>query len=208
MKGTQIFSLSLLMLLSPTGPLTAQEVDDDLNEQLNEKTVMITVNFSRGKAAEYGTGVLLCQEDDRAWILTANHVFAGKSTEPWKQVRLRQIERATIAFYRNSPPAVEADTAVLRKQIKSCRDSVQQAEDAGRRDIADRERAEIEIIASYLPELLSGEALLERVRAVAAEIGYSGPQDKGRFMKEWMSRFRGQAEGRDVQSALAGLDTA
>ena len=117
------------------------------------------------------------------------------------------LERAQLD--RKSDDMTEdEEIAVLRKQIKSCRDSVQQAEDAGRRDIADRERAEIEIIASYLPELLSGEALLERVRAVAAEIGYSGPQDKGRFMKEWMSRFRGQAEGRDVQSALAGLDTA
>jgi len=118
MKGTQIVSLSLLMLLYPIGPLTAQEVDDELSEQLNETTVMITVNFRKGQPAEYGTGVLLCQEDDRAWILTANHVFAGKSTEPWKQIRLRQIERATIAFYRNSPPTVEADTTVLRKQMK------------------------------------------------------------------------------------------
>jgi len=122
MKGTQIVSLSLLMLLYPIGPLTAQQADDEVNELhnelLNETTVMITVNFSKGQPAEYGTGVLLCQEDDRAWILTANHVFAGKSTEPWKQIRLRRIERATIAFYRNSPPAVEADTAFLRKQMK------------------------------------------------------------------------------------------
>jgi len=118
MKGTLVFSLSLLMLLSARGPLAAQEAEEDLAEALKEKTVMITVNFSKGQPAEYGTGVVLCQEDDRAWILTANHVFAGKSTEPWKQLRLRQIERATIAFYRNSPPAVEADTAVLRKQMK------------------------------------------------------------------------------------------
>lgn len=118
MKGTQIVSLSLLMLLYPIGPLTAQEVDDELSEQLNETTVMITVNFLKGQPAEFGTGVLLCQEDDRAWILTANHVFAGKSIEPWKQIRLRQIERAKIAFYRNSAPAVEVDTTVLRQQMK------------------------------------------------------------------------------------------
>ena len=113
MKGILMFGLSLLVMLSALGPATA----DDLDEQLKEKTVMITVNFSKGQPPEYGTGVVLCQENDRAWILTANHVFAGKSTEPWKHIRLRNIKHATIAFYRNSPPPIEADTTVLRKQM-------------------------------------------------------------------------------------------
>ena len=89
----------------------------EVADELNEKTVMITVEFRRGRPPEYGTGVVLCQEDDRAWILTANHVFAGKSTEPWKQLRLSQIDKATISFYRNSPPPIEADNAFLRKQM-------------------------------------------------------------------------------------------
>jgi hypothetical protein len=117
MKGTLVFTLSFLMLLSTPGLLTAQEADEEADEALKEKTVMITVNFSKGQPAEYGTGVVLCQENDRAWILTANHVFAGKSSEPWKQLRLRRIEHATIAFYHNSPPAIEADTTVLRKEM-------------------------------------------------------------------------------------------
>ena len=36
----------------------------------------------------------------------------------------------------------------------------------------------------------------------SAEIGFEGPKDKGRFMKEWMARYKGRAEGRDVQAAL------
>ena len=114
MIRTLVVSFGLLVLLSAPGLLTA----DELDQELKQKTVMITVNFSKGQPAEYGTGVVLCQEDARAWILTANHVFAGKSTEPWKQIRLRRIEHARIDFYRNAPPAIEADTATLRKQFK------------------------------------------------------------------------------------------
>ena len=100
----------------------------------------------------------------------------------------------------------EADEeAVLRKMVKMRRDSVEQAEKAGRQDIADREAAEIVVIEEYLPQLMQGAELEAAVRGLAAEIGYSGPSDKGRFMKEWMARYKGRAEGRDVQTALGQL---
>ena len=52
---------------------------------------------------------------------------------------------------------------------------------------------------------MSAGQLAEKVAELAAEIGYGGPVDTGRFMKEWMSRHKGQAEGRDVQAALKAL---
>ncbi|MCP3961963.1 MAG: SH3 domain-containing protein [bacterium] len=112
-KSPLALTLSVAMLTSLPGPAPAQELPDELKE----KAVMITVNFRRGGAAEYGTGVLLCQENDRAWILTANHVFAGKSKEPWKQMRLSQIESATISFFRNYAPEIKADSSFLRKEM-------------------------------------------------------------------------------------------
>lgn len=100
-----------------------------------------------------------------------------------------------------------AELDILRKQVKLRRDSVDQAMAAGRQDIADKEQAEIVVIEAYLPVMLKGEELLAKIREVAAAVGYAGPQDKGRFMKEWMSRHRGLAEGRDVQAALGQLGT-
>jgi uncharacterized protein YqeY len=101
-----------------------------------------------------------------------------------------------------------AELQVLRKQVKSRRDSVDQALKAGRPEIAEKEQAEIAVIEAYLPATLQGEALLAKVREVAAEVGYQGPQDKGRFMKVWMSRHRDLAEGRDVQAALGQLESS
>lgn len=93
---------------------------------------------------------------------------------------------------------------VLRKMVKSARETIEQAERAGRSDVVERETAQVAIVQEYLPRTLAGPELEAKVRELCAEIGYGGPQDVGRFMKEWMARHKGLAEGRDVQAALKG----
>jgi len=99
----------------------------------------------------------------------------------------------------------DEEIAVLRKSVKTRRETVEQAEQAGRDDIATKEKAEITLIESYLPQMMSPDELREKVKELAAEVGYAGPQDKGKFMKAWMAKYKGLAEGRDVQSALNAL---
>ena len=65
--------------------------------------------------------------------------------------------------------------------------------------------AEIAIIQDYLPQQMTGDELLGKVREVAESVGYEGPKDTGKFMKEWMAQYKGQADGRDVQNALKSL---
>ncbi len=97
------------------------------------------------------------------------------------------------------------ELAVLQKAVKTRREAVEQAKEVGRQDVVDRESAEIELIQTYLPAVMSPEELAAKVQDVAQEIGYQGPADTGRFMKEWMARHKGLAEGRDVQAALKAL---
>lgn len=92
--------------------------------------------------------------------------------------------------------------AVVRKALKMRRETVAQAEELARQDVVDKETAEIAIIDGYLPQMMSPDELVEKVKELLGEIGYAGPQDTGKFMKEWMSRYKGLAEGRDVQAAL------
>jgi uncharacterized protein YqeY len=99
----------------------------------------------------------------------------------------------------------EDELAVLMRAVKTRKDSVQQAIEVGRQEIADKEQAEIAIIDGYLPTQITGDELAAKVREVAVAIGYSGPKDTGRFMKEWMGRYKGQADGREVQQALKAL---
>lgn len=97
------------------------------------------------------------------------------------------------------------ELAIVLRAVKTRKESVQQALDAGRQDIADKELAEIEIVQGYLPTQMAGEELATKVREVAEEIGYAGPRDTGKFMQAWMARYRGQADGKDVQAALKAL---
>jgi uncharacterized protein YqeY len=100
---------------------------------------------------------------------------------------------------------LEQEQDVLRKMVKNRRDTIEQAQQGGRDDIVANETAEIAVIQEYLPQMLTGDALLAKVREVAGEVGYSGPADKGKFMKAWMAKYKGIAEGRDVQDALGSI---
>ena len=110
------------------------------------------------------------------------------------------------ALRRSSDRLSEAEEVeVLRKAVKTRREAIAQAEELGRQDVAAAEGAEVAVIEAYLPQLWTGDELLAKVREVAAEVGYSGPSDTGAFMREWMARHKGRADGRAVQDALKQL---
>ena len=99
----------------------------------------------------------------------------------------------------------EAELAILQKAVKTRSDTVDQAKAAGRDEIAAREQREIAMIEGYLPEQMSAADVEAKVGELAAEIGFAGGKDRGRFMKEWMGRYKGLADGKVVQAALGKL---
>ena len=99
----------------------------------------------------------------------------------------------------------DQEVAVLQKAIKTRADTVAQATAAGRTEVAAKEQAEIDLIAGYLPKQMDAAAVGAKVKELAAAIGYQGAKDTGRFMKEWMARYKGQADGKLVQDALKSL---
>lgn len=99
----------------------------------------------------------------------------------------------------------DEEVAILQKAVKTRADTVAQATAAGRNEIAQKEQLEIGVIQSYLPKQMAAAEVAEKVRAVAKEIGYAGGKDTGRFMKEWMARYKGLADGKLVQDALKAL---
>ena len=138
--------------------------------------------------------------------LTADMKTAMKAREQDKLTVLRMI----ISDIKKKAEAEgdlsdEAELAILQKAVKTRTDTVEQATAAGRHEIADREAGEIDLIVGYLPKQMTPDEVDEKVREIAAEIGYAGPKDKGRFMKEWMGRYKGLADGKAVQAALGKL---
>ena len=98
--------------------------------------------------------------------------------------------------------------AVLRKQAKQRRDSIEQFQRGGREDLAAAEARELAIIETYLPQALSPEEVEAAVRAQIAAVGASGPQDLGKVMGPLSKALAGRADGKllsdMVRRILAG----
>ncbi len=99
----------------------------------------------------------------------------------------------------------EQEIAILRGAEKQRRESIEQAEEAGRADIADNERAELAMIEEYLPNLMGEAEIEEKAAAIIAELGITEAKQKGLFMREWMSRYRANSDGKTVQKVLSRL---
>jgi len=107
---------------------------------------------------------------------------------------------------------VQADdalvTAVVERLIKQRRDSVAQFEQAGRQDLADRERAEIDTLSVYLPTQASAQEVAAAVAAAIAESGATGPQDMGKVMALLKPRLAGRADMAAVSASVRASLTA
>ncbi|MGK0517612.1 MAG: hypothetical protein ACJAUC_000296 [Planctomycetota bacterium] len=99
----------------------------------------------------------------------------------------------------------ESEAAILHRSVKMRSDTIQQAKDAGRDEIVAKEQVEIEWVKAYLPQQMTAEEVDAKVKEVAAAIDFQGGKDTGRFMKEWMSKYKGLADGKLVQAALRSL---
>ncbi len=92
-------------------------------------------------------------------------------------------------------PATDDEVVeVLRKGIKSRRESVEQYTAAKRMDLADREAAEIKILEEFLPPAVDPAEIRAAVRAAMA----AGAADLGKVMAQVMPRFKGRADGKQI----------
>ncbi|MGB0154223.1 MAG: GatB/YqeY domain-containing protein [Verrucomicrobiales bacterium] len=92
--------------------------------------------------------------------------------------------------------------AVVRKEVKKRQDSIEQYEAAGRDELADQEKAEIEVLNGYLPEPLSSEEIASIVEAAIAEVGATSRKEMGQVMKIVQEKTAGRADGKTLSQAV------
>ncbi len=95
--------------------------------------------------------------------------------------------------------------AIVQKQAKQRRDSIEQFRSAGRDDLVDIEVAELAVIEQYLPAQLSDEEIRTTIQQTIEQTGASGMQDMGRVMGQAMQALRGKADGNRVRRAVEAL---
>ncbi|HEY5426295.1 MAG TPA: GatB/YqeY domain-containing protein [Candidatus Tumulicola sp.] len=122
------------------------------------------------------------------------------------QMRLDTLRSALSGFiYKRSEAGQELSDAdeldVVRRLVKQRGDSLSEFEKAGRSDLADKERAEREILLAYLPQQKSAAEIRDVVRGVLAELSPEA-RNQGSVMKAAMAQLRGVADGNLVRQVV------
>ncbi len=94
---------------------------------------------------------------------------------------------------------------IIQKEVKSRRETIEEARRVNRLDIVSENESEIEILDTYLPKQLSTDEINSMARAAIVEVGATSPQEIGQVMKVLMPRVRGQADGKEVNQIVRQL---
>jgi uncharacterized protein YqeY len=93
-------------------------------------------------------------------------------------------------------------SAILQKEIKSRREAIQDAEKAHRADLVEDNKAEIDVLESFLPKQLSDLEIQELVETAISETQANGMADMGKVMKVLVPRLQGRAPGDRVSQIV------
>ena len=97
------------------------------------------------------------------------------------------------------------ELAIVISSVKSRRDSISLYEEGGRKELAENERAQIEVLQRFLPSQLSEEEATKVITELVAELGISEKKQMGKLMNTVMERYRGQIEGKTASKIAAKL---
>lgn len=123
----------------------------------------------------------------------------------------RDTLRMLIAALKNERIAAGSELgedqvqAVIRRGVKSRKDSAQQYKDAGRPELAEKEEAEIAVLEAYLPTMLDEAATEAAVKAAITETGAAAKSDLGKVMKAVMAAHKGVVDGKLVNQIAGRL---
>ena len=132
---------------------------------------------------------------------------AMKSRDTVKRDAIRSLLSAVK--YKEKDDQIELDDQgvikVIQKLVKQRQETIEDAQRAGRAQLVESELADLAVLETYLPEMMSEEEISIKAKAVIAEIGADGPQDMGKVMGQLMPQLSGEADGRLVNSVVQDL---
>ena len=91
---------------------------------------------------------------------------------------------------------------VIRKQAKQRQDSIESFEKGGRAELADKEKQELAILNTYLPQGMNVDELAKVVRETIAELGATSKAQMGAVMKALQAKVGGRADGKTLSSEV------
>ena len=96
----------------------------------------------------------------------------------------------------------EQEIELLARLAKQRRESIEQYQQGGREDLAQKEAAELVIIETYLPKQLSEEEINTIIDKIISSVGATSPKDLGKVMGVAMKELKGKADGKKIQALV------
>jgi len=130
---------------------------------------------------------------------------AMKAQDAGRTSTLRMVKAAMMNRQIEKGSELDDDEMqkLLRSLVKQRRDSIEQYEKAGRQELVDKEKAEIDVIEIYLPKAASQDEIEQAVAAAITETGATSMKDMGKVMKAAQAALAGKnADGRLVSEAV------
>ena len=133
---------------------------------------------------------------------------AMKDKDRLKLSALRMLKAGieSLAIERKRGELKDEDILKLvRTQIRKHTDSIEQFTKGGRAELAEKEKAEMKMLAPYMPEELSEEDLKTMVTEAISEAQAASKADMGKVMKLVMAKVKGRADGKKVSQMVSSL---
>ena len=108
------------------------------------------------------------------------------------------IEKSGAQGKLNDADAVQ----VIRKQVKQRQDSIESFEKGGRAELAAKEKDELTILNSYLPQAMSADEIAKIVRETITEVGANSKAQMGAVMKAVQTKVAGRADGKSLSAEV------
>lgn len=119
-------------------------------------------------------------------------------------LRLLKSALGYVAIEKKTDFLTDADfLAVVQKEVKKRRDSIEQFQNGGRPELAEKEKVELAFLEQYLPQPLSAEELEALVKECIAETGATSKKEMGQVIRAVQAKAEGRADGKAI-SQVAG----
>jgi len=100
----------------------------------------------------------------------------------------------------------EADIfGVIGKEVRQRQESIEAFKKGSRADLVSQEEAEMAVLQSYLPKQMGRDEIIAEARKIIAEVGATGPGDKGKVMPKLIAALKGKADGREINAVVTEL---
>ena len=128
----------------------------------------------------------------------------AKDADRLGTLRLLKSAMGYAQIEKKTETTSDADfVALVQKEVKKRRDSIEQFEKGGRPELAVKEKQEISLLETFLPQAMSEAELEQLVRATIQEVGATSKKEMGQVIKAVQAKAAGRAEGKTI-SALVG----